>query len=196
MRIYPDSELPDLTVSWDAASCRANIGDVAIIATGVDQPADLEARVPCADGMVVFRNVARVRYTIDGMVYTVDGVVFTMASSEADLRNGFDHESSLYFDLFDNVRVAWTFAAGASCASLGADVAQISFSTAVGDEAFAYSTSCESTPFFGTVSSGDYSIVVSAMSGGSTLASSPPSASMAVFDDGFTDFGSVELVPN
>ena len=116
------------------------------------------------------------------MVYTQAGDVFTTASTEADLRNGFDHEASLYFETSDNMRVAWTFAAGASCASLGADVAQIAFSDATGGDAFAYSTSCEDTPFFGTVPSGDYTLVVSAMYGGTTLASSQPSEPMAVLN--------------
>src|SRR5262249_45758768 len=38
MRIYPDPELPDLTVEWDEFECMDATADIAITVTGVDTP--------------------------------------------------------------------------------------------------------------------------------------------------------------
>ncbi|MBL0219514.1 MAG: hypothetical protein IPQ07_37305 [Myxococcales bacterium] len=54
MRIYPDPELPDVTVLWGEQDCRDGTGNVAITLTGVDTPSTATTTVPCTDHTVAF----------------------------------------------------------------------------------------------------------------------------------------------
>jgi hypothetical protein len=148
MKIYPDPELPDIVVEWDTYDCMEGIEEVHITVYpegGTEPIAD--TTVPCSAQSVRFDDVARERYRVEGTLTTSDEV-FTAQGVEADLRDGVNERAYVYFDTFSNIRVAWTFEPGSSCASLGAPWIAIDVGT-VGSETFDFTnhSPCELSPY-------------------------------------------------
>lgn len=52
---------------------------------------------PCTQESIVFVDVARVRYHVTATLATAQGDVVSTAEDDADLRNGFDKASDLFF---------------------------------------------------------------------------------------------------
>lgn len=195
MRIYPDPELPDVTVVWGDQDCRDGTGNVAITLTGVDTPSTATTTVPCTDHTVAFPDVARQRFHVAGSLLDLAGDVFSTSESDVDLRNGFDQETGLYFDGFSNFRVAWTFEGGGTCASTGAEGIEIQFSLPGEPNVAGFQIACEPPLFLGTVPPATYTVQLRALASGSVIAISPDSAPVDVTAEGFTDLGIVTLAP-
>ena len=105
MRIYPDPELPDVTVTWFEQDCRDGAVAVAITLTGLDTPSTVTTTVPCADLTVEFPDVARQRFHVGGALLDLAGNVSSTSEADVDLRTGFDQTADLYFGGFSVPRV-------------------------------------------------------------------------------------------
>src|SRR5262245_58772409 len=58
MRIYQDSELPDVSARWGEPDCGGGTGNVALTLRGVDTPSTVELSVPCTEYGATFVDVA------------------------------------------------------------------------------------------------------------------------------------------
>ncbi len=193
MRIYPDPELPDVKVEWGEQDCRGTASNVTITLTGVDEPSTETATVPCSDLGVTIANVARQRFHVAGSLLGVEGSVVSTMDSEVDLRNGFNATVELYFDGFSNVRFAWAFDGGATCASLGATSVAIALSLPDEPDVGVLQYPCELMRASGQAPIGTFTARVRAFSGDSVVAASAVTAPFEVTMEGFTDLGAVTL---
>lgn len=196
MRIYPDSELPDVEVEWFDTDCREGTGDVALSLIGIDDLAFREDLVvPCSDTKAVFADVARERYGLEGALRSATGEMLVTDQREIDLRTGLDERVELYFGGFSNARVAWTFDMGASCASLAVDTIVFEFSSSVFPEPAVFQTFCGLSQYFVSLPDGVYTVVARAVTNMTTVAVSPASPEVTVSFDAFSDFGTLVLSP-
>jgi hypothetical protein len=195
MKIYPDPELPDVTIEWTELDCRDGTFDVVLALIG-DDGTRSETTVPCSDLSAKFPDLDRQRYRVEGELRDGAGVVFNNATDEADLRNGINKRVYLYFGGFSNFRASWTFAGGATCESLGASYISVRFHV-LGEVRFAHLTGCLGSMTFGNAPPGTYTVSLHAHEGPGTpsLASSPESAEIVIELDGFADLGTFELSP-
>lgn len=198
MRIYPDSELPDVEVAWFEDDCFGGTGDIAMTLIGLDAESRVALTVPCSDRKGTFVDVARERYRFEALLVDEDGEVFarndTLNDTLIDLRDGIDERVDLYLGAYSNFRVAWTFAMGATCESLDTWVA-LSFSYPDRTPAFETSAPCLLTPFLGQFPAGTYTVKLSAFDGSTMVATSPESDELELFDGELTDLGTVTLTP-
>lgn len=195
MTIYPDPELPDVAVEWLDTDCRPGTGDVALTLVGVDDPSfRAELRVPCSDLEATFADVPRERFRLEATRYASSGEASSMYNEQLDLRDGLDARSFVLFDIY-NVRVAWSFDMGASCASLGAKAVLVELSPSSVPDPITLGVPCELTPVLAQVPDGLYTITARAVAGQTTLAVSPPSAELAISADAFTDAGTLVMSP-
>jgi hypothetical protein len=186
MRIYPDPELPDLTVRWQDFDCTDG-GNVTITVTGIDTM--MEQTVACSDLMVKFVNVAREQYQVVGRLDT-GAAMPGMAEEPVDLRAGFNKTIDLFFQSFFNFQVEWTFAVGQSCALLAADTVVIYISSPDVPDQFGFSGFC--TDGFignGLTVLGTYTAHLAALSGDKIVARSPETPPFDITDGGLTDLG-------
>ncbi len=196
MRIYPDSELPDVEVEWFETDCREGTEDVALSLIGVDDPAFREDLVvPCGDTKAVFVDVARERYGIEGTLRNAAGEMLVTDQRELDLRTGLDERVELYFGGFSNARVGWTFDMEANCASLAVNTIVLEFSSNGFPEPLITQTFCGGLQYFASLPDGVFTVAARAVSNMTTVAVSPPSPEVTVTFDGFSDFGTLVLSP-
>lgn len=195
MKIYPDPELPDVEVTWGDQDCRDGTGDVRVTLTGLDKDSTTTATVPCTDHVVHFLDVARERFHVDGVLLDLAGNVFlTSDGGEVDLRNGFDHDTGLYFDGFANFRVAWAFAGGASCVSLAADSVAVVFSLPGMPDIDGFQYPCQIPQVTRMVVPDTYTAHLQAYAGEQTVvAVSPETAPFVITQNGFVDLGTLTL---
>lgn len=189
MRIYPDPELPDVSVEWLTDDCRNGDETVTLTIDGVDSPSHLEVTVPCTDIKAPFNDVKRERFHIAGHLRDATGGDISDATYDVDLRDGLDEDAFLYFGAFDDFRVAWTFEGGATCSSLGALEVQISF----GDQ-FAFTYPCDVSSANGNAPDGDFSVVLTAYDGNGPVAQSAPQ-DVTIDSMQFTNLGTFTLLP-
>lgn len=197
MRIYADPELPDIKVQWNDTSCRDGIGDVEITLTSLDSDIKLTSTVACTDVKTRFVDLARERFHVVGVLLDDSGAAFsTSGSGDVDLRNGFDKAAGLYFDSFSNVGATWSFANGASCASLGASTVAVELSRPELPDAERYDTPCENAIAPGSVAPATYTIRMRALDAAlTTVAVSPASAAVEITARGYTNAGAFVLTP-
>lgn len=140
MRIYPDPDLPDLRVAWSSTSCPVG-GAVrfAVVDADVADGTPVEAAAPCDDDPgrdpeVRIPDVARARLEVEASIATADGEVITRAREPVDTRDGNNKRVVVSFPdpTQGFLRFAWTFAPGASCASVGATAVDVSLTSADG----------------------------------------------------------------
>jgi hypothetical protein len=196
MKIYPDPELPDVKVTWDDSDCREGTSNVAVTLTGLDKDSTTTTTVPCSDHIATFPDVARERFHVAGTLLDLSGNVFiTSDGGDVDLRNGFNHETSLYFDGFANFRVGWAFDGGGSCASLAANSVAIVFSLPGMPDIDAFQYPCEIPQITGTAPPDTYTAHLQAYAGEeeTVVAVSPETAPFVITQNGFTDLGTLTL---
>ncbi len=196
MRIYPDSELPDVEVEWFELDCRDGGGEVDISLIGIDDTSfRVERTLPCLDVKTAFPDVARERYRLAATLRAPSGDMVSSQPEELDLRNGLDKRVSLYFGDLENVHVAWTFDMGATCESLAADFVMVDFSSVTFPHPFGLGASCEDGQLTGFVPDGTYTVVARALSGMTTVAESPPLSDVMISFRLFADVGTLVLAP-
>lgn len=192
MRIYPDPDLPDLTVSWFKENCEEDAGDVVVELVGVDDGSRLEMTTTCSGPDVMFNDVKRERYRIEATLLDAGGNTLVQAVSDADLRDGIDERVELYFNPFSSYRVAWAFEPGASCASLGAEAIAIELLPSKDGPMYA---DCRDTPYFGFARNGTYTMRLRAESGTETVAISAESAPFTLSALEPAELGTLTLSP-
>ena len=197
MKIYPDPELPDVTVTWGEQDCRDGTGNVAVTLTGIDAASTTTSSVPCTDLTVVFPDVARQRFHVEGTLLDLAGNAFiTSDGGDVDLRNGFDQSTGLYFDGFSNFRVAWMFDGGGTCASVGAASVRIVFSLPGMPEIDGFQYPCELSMLSRMVVPETYTAHLEASSGQQrVVALSQETAPFVITENGFVDLGTLTLTP-
>ena len=197
MKIYPDPELPDITVTWGDQDCRDGSGNVAVTLTGLDADSTTTTTVRCKDLTVAFPNVARQRFHVAGSLLDLTGSELVSSDGgDVDLRNGFDRSTNLYFEGFSNFRVAWVFDGGASCGSLGATSIGIVFSLPGMPDVDAYQTFCEQHDLSGMIAPETYTAHLQAYAGDQTVvAVSTETAPFVITATGHVDLGTLTLTP-
>jgi hypothetical protein len=158
MKIYSDSELPDIELELFVQDCPANTM-VSITIDGIDDPSvQRQLDAPCGDTSVTFEDVARQRYKLVGSVVDDAGEERNHAEEELDLRNGLDEHADLYFPPFANFRVAWEFEGGATCGSLGVFSVELQF-LIDGERQYTHETYCQASRVLGNAPDGVYSVI-------------------------------------
>jgi hypothetical protein len=195
MKIYPDSELPDVEVAWYEGDCRDMTGEVAITLVGVDTPATrTEQTVLCTTAKVTFADVARERFRVTGTLQDANGNPFTTSESDVDLRDGLDHSAWLYFGGFDNVRVTWLFEAADLCESLAVDDVYVELFTPAQEPTAVSGAPCLAQGTTLTVPDGVYSARAFGLSGELVVAASEPSPEFVVQLGSFVNVDPLVLV--
>lgn len=195
MTIYPDPELPDVEVYLDAR-CADAPAVISLALVGLDDPAfRSELVVPCSDDKVTLADVPRQRFRLETELRSAAGEVLAVESQELDVRNGFDLETYVEFLDLLNVEVGWTFVAGASCESLGADQVYVEFSTAEAGAVFAAIEPCAAGSQRSQLEPGQYTVVARALANLTTVAISPPSPPVEVDFGSLADAGVLVLEP-
>ncbi|HVK72510.1 MAG TPA: hypothetical protein VM734_04295 [Kofleriaceae bacterium] len=197
MRIYPDPELPDVIAEWtdecgpDGVTVR--IEAVATDGTVVTQDA------PCADGEVRVEDLDRTWHTITAVLLDAGDVVLGRAPpAEVDLRAGLSRRAFLWqFARSEGFyRVAWTFAGGDTCASLGVDNVMIDLRN---DETISSAggwCAAGKLDYFVPVQAGTYTVQAFAVRTTDfvTIAASEPRADVVIPDRGVVvDLGTIAL---
>jgi hypothetical protein len=192
MRIYPDPDLPDVKVSWYEEVCAEDAGDVVVALVGLDSSSRVEKTAPCVGPDVVFEDVPREQFRVEATLLDTAGNTLVQATWDADLRDGIDEKVELYFNPYSTFRVAWTFDAGESCASLGAEVMAIELLPSTEQLVYA---DCRDTPYYGYVRNGTYTMRLRAESATATVAVSAESAPFTLSSLDVTDLGTLTLSP-
>lgn len=195
MTIYPDPELPDIEIEWFSDACRPGVDRVELALTGIDDVtfhASLDR--PCGELQTTFADVPRERFRLDSALRSTTGSVISMFGQELDLRDGRDGHAYVPFGASD-VQVAWTFDMGATCASLAVDVVLLDFAPTVPAELTTVGIPCDATPLFVSIPDGTYTIAARALAGTRTVATSLPTAEIAISYDTFRDAGTLVLTP-
>lgn len=201
MKIYPDTELPDIAVRWDELSCEDGVADVRVAVFTYDG-AELvtETTVPCTALGTSFEDIARERYLVSGTLLDTAGEVYGGGyPGEADLRNGISEHVDLFFNGFSNFRIGWTFSTG-TCASNDVD--------GVGMEVqlmgspmfnFGFQDPCAFTPHYGTLPEGTHRVRLRAYhytsDSSADVVAGSPSIDITVVPEEITDVGTVVLTP-
>jgi hypothetical protein len=193
MVIYPDPELPDIKLEW-SGECDAG-SEISIGLVNLDEGTTTRYAAPCTDNKLTLEDVDRKLFRVDGALVQADGSVSATASGEADLRNGFNKETFLYFE-DPRLRVSWVFDMGDTCASLAVDTIVLDLDFP--DQGYSYSleTSCDlgvyaSYPFGQTLT-----LQLRGVSRRKTVAASPrtPTIDLTSFEE-VTDLGTLTLTP-
>jgi hypothetical protein len=172
MKIYPDPELPDIVVEWSVEEgCSTDVATMRIEAVrdaAPDEPPVVED-VVCSSGEGRIEDLARERYTVTVVLLDDEGEILGRAEPlDADLRDGTSSREHVWFFLRDEglVTVAWSFANGETCASLGAMSIQIeAFPTEdplLGNSVIGADCSEDFLPYYGTLLAGSYTFQIRA----------------------------------
>jgi hypothetical protein len=193
MKIYPDTELPDVEVQWEDFDCVDGTGDVRIELLAFETSEVVaETTVACTALAVTFEDVARERYRVEGSLLDTDGSVYSRNRSPVDLRDGISERVPLYFGAFSNFRIGWTFETG-TCATSGARVIVIDFAYMESPtfETF-FEEGCLFSPYFGFLPEGSHRVRLRARANLETLAVSP-TLDVVIVANEVTDVGTVVL---
>lgn len=192
MRIYPDPELPDITLEMNA-DCEAGT-EIILNLVAVDDGTVTQQILPCSfSERITLEDVARKLYRIDGATLDADGTIIATASTEADLRNGFNEEAYLYFDR-SNLRLGWDFDMSATCASLDVDTVAVDFGIVDQGFSFTIELSCDFGVFIGAPYGQMVTVQLRGISRRKTIAASPITPVTLDFEE-ITDLGTLTLTP-
>jgi len=152
--------------------------------------------VPCADLAVTFVDVARVRWRLVASVRDPTRRAVGESNSEVDLRAGIDKRTFIFLDVqIGNFDAAWSFAAGATCASLHADSVEVSFEQTEPEAQFSQGAPCDASRVHGYVGAGSYLVRARAFAFGTPVAVSGEPKALEVTEEGFADAGTLVLSP-
>lgn len=202
MRIYPDPELPDIRLEWFSGDeeCAAGTDRVVASLTAIDAP-DPSAEVaavtaPCTEGTARFVDVERVRYRVTLRLEDDAGDVYGGHTEEIDLRDGLNERVFAYFgrSTEPNLRVAWAFDMGDSCASLATPQLVMRLAREGGPTYFLYAP-CDVPVLVETApEDGAYTFVAQAITAqGVVRAASPATAPFTIVRGQVVDLGTVTL---
>lgn len=197
MRIYQDSELPDVSAKWGEPDCGGGTGNVALTLRGVDTPSTVELSVPCAEYGATFVDVAPERYRLEAVLTNESGTIFNrfVDPTEVDLHAGLDRSVFVSFlDGFANTVVSWIIEGGDTCESLSAYFVTAQFKES-GIPSRENIGGCVQAPLYTRLVAGSYAVQLSAGNGQTIAATSAESAELEVTESGLTDFGVLVLVP-
>lgn len=196
MRIYPDTDLPNLEVTWEP-DCRDSAADVRVVLYRWGTQDVLgEMSAPCTDGEMHVVDIAREHYRVNGYLLDISGgVLDARQGSEVDMRNGLDARLPPMTFSFSNLKIAWSFADGASCESVhaGGVIVQRLNGTDFTDEQFAL---CEDSPLFTYTGGGPARLRMQALGDYGPVATSEVTPELVFTYTERTDAGTVTLVPN
>lgn len=200
MRIYPDPELPDVAVEWEADFECSGAGDRVVVSlSALDPAAEIgTVAVPCRDGSARFDDVERLRYFVAAKLEDPEGMVLGSQDEEIDLRDGLSKRFFAFFGRApeSNFRVGWTFAMGASCESLSATSVQLLVEIPGMGPFFFFQTSCDAAGFMNAIPrEGTYSLTARAVAIDTVVAVSPESAPFTITNGTITDVGTLVLSP-
>lgn len=196
MRIYPDSELPDLRVHWTEGDCRPETPSVRVTVSLLDDTLVTEQTVACDALRMTFADVTPARYKVESSLLLADGEAFSAWYNELDMRDGFDADEYVYFGGGGNLRIAWVFETGATCSSLGADLMLIEIDDPSVGPQTSY-TSCSLSPWIGSAFGTGLTLQLFALESEAfeTRAVSPVVGPFDADVDGLTNLGTVTLAP-
>jgi hypothetical protein len=200
MRIYPDPELPDVRVEWDAEfECADATDRVVVSLSTVEPPAEVGmATVPCGDAGVRFDDVARVRYRLAARLEDATGAVFGGHDEDLDLRDGLNERVFAFFgrSFGTSFRVAWTFDMGASCQALSATQVFLQASMPGGGPAFFFFAPCDAPVYVNAIPlEGTYTLTARAIADNGVVAAAPESAPFTITPGAAIDLGTLTLSP-
>jgi hypothetical protein len=201
MRIYPDSDLPDLRVEWSDDQCPEGATvSVELLQAGESASGQSVASAPCAELRLTIENADRAKLQVVGVIRAADGTVVSQASEPVDARDGNNKQTYLSFlePGVGRYQVAWSFMPGSSCATVGASYVTVEF--ILDDEkTFSELFSCPpgKPDYQPAVEAGTYTVLVSAiLLSGPRLATAPPLVDVVIAPRGeVTDLGTVLLTP-
>jgi hypothetical protein len=200
MRIYPDPELPDVAVEWEADFECSEAGDRVVVSlSSLDPAADIGTlTVPCRDGSARFDDVERLRYFVAAKLEDSEGMVLGSQDEEIDLRDGLSKRFFAFFGRApeSNFRVGWTFDMGASCESLSATSVQLFVEIPGMGPFFFFQTSCDAAVFMNAIPrDGMYTLTARAVAIDTVVAVSAESAPFTITRGTLTDVGTLTLSP-
>ncbi len=199
MRIYPDPELPDVVVEWFAGQeCQDDDDRVVVSLRTVDPAAEVgAATAACRDGSVRFDDVARVRYLVAAKLEDTAGAELGSQDLEIDLRDGLSEKVFAFFGRPPptNLRAAWTFDLGASCASLSATTVVLRASMFQGPTFF-LDAPCDAGVLVDALPlDGMYTVLAFAVSIDTIVAAAPETAPFPITRGAIADLGTLTLSP-
>jgi hypothetical protein len=201
MRIYADSDLPDLRVEWSDLECpEGGVVSVELVKAGEVAVGQSVASAPCADLRLTIENIDRSKLQVVGVIREADGTVVSQTSEPIDARDGNNQQTYLSFSdpKFGRYQLAWSFVPGSSCATVGATYVTIEL---ILDDAktFAEFFPCSAgkPDYLPLVEAGTYTVLVSAiLLSGPRLATAPPLVDVVIAPRGeVTELGTVQLAP-
>jgi hypothetical protein len=198
MTIYPDPELPDVVVEWTIEEACTD----GVVGVRVEVADELAQDFACADGIGRIEDVARTRH--DVQVALLDGaqtIVARAAPFAVDLRDGASRRERVWWFYRDEglFRIAWRFAGGETCASLGITSVQINAypdDPMLGSSGFGAPCTFGELDYYPTLFAGIYDIQVVGHvdQTGEIVAASMRLTDQVIFDRGqLVDLGTVEL---
>jgi hypothetical protein len=199
MRIYPDPDLPDIKVEWQAECAPNSTVDVELVPPGESPKGEVAASAPCADQRMIVPNVERARLRVVGVLHEVNGAVVSQSSEEVDTSDGNNKHAFLFFEgaEFGRLALAWRFAAGDTCASVGAVNVEVTFSSIDMTNQSSLLSRCDVGRFDNELAleAGVYSMQPFAVGiTGTRVAFAPPRSGVVIAGRGvLTDLGTVEL---
>jgi hypothetical protein len=201
MKIYSESERPDLDIEWSSTECSDPDAQTMKLSLELrDGSVAAEQLVPCGDFRATFVDVKPARYNLDSFLLLPDGQVFAVGRREVDMRDAFDAREYVYFyNRGGNIRLTWDFANGATCASLGAT--EMIFDVRSADSTSSDATYCDLQPWVGYADGDAITVRLSASAYNesadtfTTRAVSEVAGPFAVTPDTFTDIGPITLTP-
>jgi hypothetical protein len=200
MRIYPDTDLPDIRVEWSDFRCPAgSTVAIEVVPAGQVPSGQVVASAPCGDLRVVAEDVDRAKLDVVGVVHEADGTMVSRRIERVDTRDGNNKQTYLSFPdpEYGTVLLTWSFAQGASCTSVGATVVSVEFlSESLGVFAGIFPCSAGMADRELEVERGTYTLrlLASSQSGAKVAKALVPGVVIAP-RGAVTDLGTVELTP-
>jgi hypothetical protein len=198
MTIYPDPELPDVVVEWFVdETCVDGVTGVRVEILG-----DVSTDFPCAGGIGRIEDIARTQHDVQvALLDDTDTIVGRSEPFSVDLRNGASHRERVFWFYRDEglIALAWQFAGGESCASLGITSLQVNAypeDTTVGQSGFGASCERGELDYYPGLLAGTYDFHVVGVRDqtGEVVAASMWITDQVIRDRGeLTDLGTVEL---
>jgi hypothetical protein len=203
MTIYPDPELPDVVVEWfPDDTCTEGVTGVRVEILGDATTTPIAQDFPCAGGIGRIEDIARTRHDVQvALLDDTDTIVGRSEPFDIDLRNGASHRERVFWFYRDEglIAIAWRFAGGESCASLGITTLQVNAypeDTTLGQAGFGARCDLGELDYYPGLFAGTYDFQVVGMTDqtGEVVAASMWITDQVVRDRGeLTDLGTVEL---
>ena len=198
MKVYSDSDLPDIDVTWDDFECTSGMtappaGDVTVTLKSEDSDATATMTTACATHELVFPDMQRERFRVEARRATPGEPLLSVSDQEADVRTGFDTNVSLYFGPPANVHVAWRLPDGVTCASLHRPYVLVGYDDPSGPASLG-GNPCAFLEADLYAPPGEYVFQLQALDD-HIVATSPKTAPVAVDELHVTDLGTLDLLP-